>query len=174
MLYSWFKWGICTHSGVTLVRNASGIGAQHSSICMSSPSRKRRWYFWQIQDQEQRFWSGKMHTLFNLWNKNILVFYCCCNELPQTDLKQYNVINLLFWSSEVWNPFYWVKIKALLNALGECCFFQPLEGTVILWFSPSSSVFKPVSCIFKSLTGLWPLTSDLLPCQVPCDHIGPR
>lgn len=26
---------------VTLVRNASGIGVQYSSICMSSPSRKK-------------------------------------------------------------------------------------------------------------------------------------
>lgn len=74
---------------------------------------------------------------------HILVFYCCCNKLPEhSGLKQRKFINLQIWKSEVQHMSHKSKIKmsvgfpSFLQAVEVDlfpCFFWLLEAVCTCW-----------------------------------------
>ena len=55
----------------------------------------------------------------------VLLFYGCCNELPQTwRLKQHTFIFFQFWRLKFQNSFHWADLKVLA---GLCSPWRPQE-----------------------------------------------
>ena len=81
----------------------------------------------------------------------VLLFYGCCNELPQTwRLKQHTFIFFQFWRLKIQNAFHWADLKVLA---GLC---SPLEAPGDRQSLGSSSCWW-----LLTLPGLWPLSSGL-------------
>lgn len=96
-------------------------------------------------------------------SSSVLVFYCYCNEEPQTSgLNQHQCTILQFGGSEIWNGFHWVKNQCVHKAafLGNdpfSCLLQLLMAPTslacgLLPFKVNNSVMCFSPCITLTLT----------------------
>ena len=95
-----------------------------------------------------RWWSNFIPEFQNNYLlDDVLIFYCCCNSLPQIQwLKQYKFIILQFCK----DGSRWAKIRVLkvlcffyrLQQSGSFCLFQILMAVCIIWLGPLPCIFK--------------------------------